>query len=124
MKEWRRKHPRVKCFFPPPSSIAVLMHLQNTPIKDDSWGTIIDISVGGIGIETRTPVKVGQTLYLTFSISQNFTFANTKGVIRRFTLNDIYYTCGIEFDLLVDKQHLEDAIAYLAEVEQQQNPKR
>jgi hypothetical protein len=117
MKEWRRKHTRIKCYQPPLLNIPVLLHFPSDVKSDEGWGIILDISLGGIGVETRTPLKTGQTVYVSFIVSENFTFSNTKGIIRHVIDRDIYHIAGVEFDSLVDKAHLQDAIAILGENE-------
>jgi hypothetical protein len=117
MKEWRRRFSRITCYKPPLLAIPILLHFG--PDKhNDGWGIIHDISLGGIGIETRMPVKPGQVVYASFTIAENYTFANAKGIIRRAIGDGLYHTCGVEFELLVDREHLEDALAALADNEQ------
>jgi c-di-GMP-binding flagellar brake protein YcgR len=118
MKEWRRKYSRIKCNRYPQMNIPILLHFR--PDRPDGWGIIQDISLGGIGVETRTPVKIGQTVYVSFLIAESFSFANTKGTIRRALKEGIYYICGVEFESLIDRQHLQDALAMLAENEERE----
>lgn len=119
MKEWRRKYSRIKCYNPPAQVMPILLHFGSER-HADGWGVIQDISLGGIGVETRSPVRKGQTVYVTFSIADNFTFASAKAVIRRVIDGKLYRVCGIEFESLVDRQHLEEALAALAENEEKE----
>ena len=113
--EWRRKHKRISCFVPSLLNIAVIIKKQANEKLEDNWGIIHNLSLGGLKIETRTPVRVGERVSLSFSISNNFTFVNAVGIVKRVEFEDYYYTCGIEFESLVDRKHLQDALIFLAE---------
>jgi len=104
-------------------NIPVLLRSKSSRISD-GWGIIRDISLGGIGFETRMPIKEGQTIHVSFTLADNFSFANTKGTIRRAIREGIYYVCGIEFDLLVDREHLQDALVVLSEIEAKEKPQQ
>lgn len=103
MVEWRRKHTRISC------NIPVLLRVPggNPP---EGWGTILDISLGGIRVETRYPLSVNQEVFVTFNFSENFSFVNTKARVCRLTLRGIYFIAGMEFTGLVDQKHLKDAL--------------
>ncbi|MBN1621334.1 MAG: PilZ domain-containing protein [Endomicrobiales bacterium] len=102
-RQWRRKYERISCYIP-----ILLRFLGGNP--PDGWGVILDISLGGLKIETRTPLKDGQIVFVSFSISEEFNFINVKGVTRRIIQNGIYYNSGIRFVDSIDKQHLQNAL--------------
>jgi hypothetical protein len=102
-KQWRRKYERISCYIP-----ILLRFLGNNP--PDGWGVILDISLGGVKVETRTPIKDGQIVFISFSISDEFNFMNAKGIIRRVTQNGLYYVGGVTFVDSIDKQHLQNAL--------------
>jgi len=101
--QWRRKHERISCFIP-----ILLRFLGNSP--QDGWGIILDISLGGLKIETRTPISDGQVVFISFSIADDFNFVNAKCMSRRTVQNGIYYTSGIRFANSIDKHHLLSAL--------------
>ncbi|MFH1369012.1 MAG: PilZ domain-containing protein [Elusimicrobiota bacterium] len=112
--DWRRRHTRMACFLPSYINYSVLINVKSEGGGGgDGWGVIQDISMGGIRIETRVPIQVGQAMFISFGISDNFTFANTKCVVKRITRIGIYYICGLEFVNLVDRQHLKDALEHM-----------
>ncbi len=103
VQEWRRKHARISCYIP------VLIRVpQKTP--QEGWGIIRDVSLGGLRIETRYPLVMGDTIYVTFSFSQNFSFVNTKSKVKRCVKSGVYNICGVEFESLVDVEHLHNAL--------------
>lgn len=110
INEWRRKYARISCFLPSLIRSPVLLQFKNGEKPSDGWGVIHDISLGGIKIETRTELEKGQTIFISFSLSDNFKFANTKGIVTRTVKDGIYYTYGIKFESVVDQEHLKNAI--------------
>ncbi len=113
-KDWRRKYIRMTCFLPSFINYSVLLHYDAGSKHSDGWGVIQDISMGGIKIETRVPFQDGQEVFMSFSISENFTFTNIKCVVKRVVQEGLYYLCGLEFVNLSDRQHLRDALEYLS----------
>jgi hypothetical protein len=101
--QWRRQYERISCYIP-----ILFRFIESNP--KDGWGVIHDISLGGIKAETRTVVKEGQTVYISFSISEEFNFVNAKCLIQRTVQDGIYYICGIKFTDSIDKQHLHNAL--------------
>ena len=108
MSEWRRKHRRISCFIP--------ILIRPTGSKyDEGWGIIQDIGLGGVKLESRLPLNDGQTVFVSFMVSDNFNFVNTKGIVKRIIKSGIYYIYGIQFVELIDRQHLLNALQeYLA----------
>ncbi|MDI6757113.1 MAG: PilZ domain-containing protein [Endomicrobiia bacterium] len=103
VQEWRRKHARISCYIP-----VLIRAPSKTP--QESWGVIRDVSLGGLRLETRYPLLSGDSVYATFSFSQNFSFVNTKSKIRRVAKSGVYNICGMEFESLVDVEHLHNAL--------------
>ena len=98
-----RKNLRISCSIP-----VLLRFVSRTP--QEGWGTIYDISLGGIKLETRFHLEVGENIFLSFILGDNFIFENTRGRIIRIEEKDGYFTCGIEFDHIVDKNHLKEGL--------------
>ena len=101
--QWRRQYERISCYIP------ILLRFIDTNPKD-GWGLILDISLGGMKIETRSPVSDGQVVFISFSISEDFNFVNAKCLVKRVMQDGIYYTCGLRFLDSIDKQHLYNAL--------------
>ena len=101
--QWRRRHERISCFIP-----ILLRFLGNNP--QDGWGVILDISLGGLKIETRSPLSDGQVVFVSFSIADDFNFVNAKCMVRRMVQNGVYFMSGIRFVNSIDKQHLLNAL--------------
>lgn len=111
VNEWRRKYTRMACFLPSYINYSVLINVKTDNKNLDGWGVVQDISMGGIKIETRVPLRKGQVIFISFTIGENFNFVNTKCVVKRIFQDGIYYICGLEFVSLSDRQHLKDALA-------------
>ncbi len=79
----------------------------------DAWGHIHDISVGGVELHTYFKLVKGQTLFLSFSIEEIFSFVNTKCTVMRVRQEDGYTFAGVAFDEVVDKNHLKEAMQSL-----------
>lgn len=109
-QEWRRKHARISCYIP------VLIRVPGK-IPQEGWGIIRDISLGGLRLETRYPLVVGETIYTTFSFSQNFSFVNTRSKVLRIGKSGVYNICGLEFEMLVDREHLRNAFEEYLELQ-------
>ncbi len=114
IQEWRRKHARISCYIP-----VLIRAPGKTP--QEGWGIIRDISLGGIRLETRYPLVIGDTFYVTFAFSQNFSFVNTKSKVRRVGKSGVYNICGIEFESLVDIEHLHNALEEYIELQTKEN---
>jgi len=110
VNEWRRKHARISCFVPSLVRYPVLVQYQSDRGLSDGWGVIHDISLGGLKFESRSELRKSQKVFISFTISDDFTFTNTPGIITRIIKKGIYYTYGVRFESLVDQKHLEDAL--------------
>ncbi|HBU70273.1 MAG TPA: hypothetical protein DEE98_07840 [Elusimicrobia bacterium] len=108
--EWRRKYARISCFLPTLIRFPLVFEYHSEKGLSDGWGVIHDISLGGIKFESRELLNKGQKVFISFTISNNFIFTNAPGIITRIIKNGIYYTYGIQFESLVDQQHLKDAL--------------
>lgn len=108
MTKESRKNLRISC------SVPVLIRVTNGE-PSEGWGIIYDISVGGIKLETRRELEGKGTVFLSFTLGQNFIFENTRGTVVRVTGSEGYFTAGIEFDLVIDKNHMKDALVSMIE---------
>lgn len=113
-RDWRRRYIRMACFLPSYMNYSVLIHYQSGQKLGDGWGVIQDISMGGVRIETRTPLAQGQEIFLSFTIAENFSFSNVRCIVKRMSKDGLYYQCGLEFVSVTDREHLKDALEYLA----------
>jgi hypothetical protein len=86
--EWQQKenrhHPRIPCNFP------VDFANQRRVYQD----FIQDLSKGGVFIETREPIKIGEPISLTFSMPKSHAHFKMRGKIVRNENNGV----AIEFD--------------------------
>jgi c-di-GMP-binding flagellar brake protein YcgR len=110
MPQESRRNLRISCSLP-----VLLRFVSKTP--EEGWGTIYDISLGGIKLETKNRLGVGESFFMSFIIGDNYNFENTKGRVVRVDEVDGFYTCGVEFDLSIDKTHLRDALFGILDVE-------
>lgn len=99
----RRKSPRISTFLP-----ASIICSGKPNLK--SWGTILDVSIGGIALETRLPLEKEQKIYVSFKFGDNFEFRNIAATVKRVSQRESYYRAGLELDKQVDKRHLVNAI--------------
>lgn len=81
----------------------------------EAWGIIYDISLVGIKIETRRELEKNDAVFVSFELANNFIFENTKGKVVRSSEYEGYYTIGLEFDNILDKNHLKDALHSMLE---------
>lgn len=103
-----RKTIRISC------SIPALLRFPSGSIQD-GWGVIYDISLGGIKLETRSPISKGDIVYVSFNVSDNLIFENMRGRAVRVLQEGVYFVVGVEFDLAIDKNHLKEGIRTLTE---------
>ncbi|MFH1368725.1 MAG: PilZ domain-containing protein [Elusimicrobiota bacterium] len=108
MTKENRRSLRISC------SVPVLVRVTKGE-PAEAWGIIYDISLVGIKLETRKELENKETVFLSFTLGQNFIFENARGTVVRVSKNAGYSMVGIEFDLAVDKNHLKDALVSLIE---------
>lgn len=108
-KEYR-KSLRMSC------SVPVILRFIARETRE-SWGTIYDISLGGLKLETRMPLTNGEMLFLSFVLGDNYLFENTRGTVVRVSSHDGYFTAGIQFSLPIDRTHLRDGLHSLLDLE-------
>jgi hypothetical protein len=79
------------------------------------WGFgVLDLSAGGLIMETRCPIKVADVVYVTFAIHDGAQFDNLRARVIRVSYEEGYFLAGISFDDVVDTETLRDVIAALA----------
>jgi len=103
----RRRHSRYA------TSVPVGIQFPKGDHKE-GWGRIENISAAGIMIETRYRLKVGDVLYVTFSLKDGIRFDNLRARAVRVVYEEGYYVAGISFDEVVDQETLKDVITSLA----------
>lgn len=104
----QRRSMRLSC------SVPVLLRVTNGE-PAESWGVIYDISLVGIKLETRREFEKNDTVFVSFVLANDFIFENTRGKIVRLSASGGYLTLGVEFDNIIDKNHLKDALHTMLE---------
>jgi hypothetical protein len=105
-----RKNLRFSCSIP-----ALLRFLSGDPI--DGWGVVYDMGLGGVKLESRRPLAMGDVVYLSFSLSARFSYDNVRGRVVRVFRRGYYTMAGVEFDSDMDKENLREGIRTLIEEE-------
>lgn len=77
------------------------------------WGRILDLSMSGVRLETRWPLKVGQAVYLTFEPQNEVRLENLRARVVRLMWEEGYYVAGLAFDETVDQAYLREALILL-----------
>lgn len=103
----RRQYPRFA------TSVPVGLRFPSG-LTREGWGRILDLSAGGLVMETRFPMKVASVVYVTFALHDGAHFDNLRARVIRVTYEEGYYVAGIAFDDVVDTETLRDVIAALA----------
>jgi hypothetical protein len=103
----RRQHPRFA------TSVPVGLRFPQGSLRE-GWGRILDLSAGGLVMETRFPIKVAGVLYVTFALQDGAQFDNLRARVIRVSYEEGYYLAGIAFDDVVDTETLRDVIAALS----------
>jgi hypothetical protein len=103
----RRQHPRFS------TSVPVGLRFPSGSQRE-GWGRILDLSAGGVVLETRFPLKVASVLYVTFALQDGAQFTNLRARVIRAAYEEGYTIAGIAFDDVVDTETLRDVIAALA----------
>jgi hypothetical protein len=73
----------------------------------------VDLSVGGVRVETRWPLRVGQAVYVSFEPQKEMRLENLRARVVRVTWEDGYYIGGLAFDESVDQTYLGEALQIL-----------
>jgi hypothetical protein len=94
------------------TSLPVAFHF---PESDPSagWGRILNLSVGGLKVETRWPLRIGQSVYVTFVPRSEMRLDNLRAKVVRLSWEEGYYEGALEFDNSVDRAYLQEAIQAL-----------
>jgi hypothetical protein len=89
LEEWRQSNPGKREHARKDLSITALFMLGSYFFRD----SITNIGAGGLFLETNTPVAVGQTVTISFALSENEPPIEVKGKIVRVTANGF----GVKF---------------------------
>jgi hypothetical protein len=89
LEEWRQSNPGKREHARKDLSITALFMLGSYFFRD----SITNIGAGGLFFETNTPVAVGQTVTISFALSENEPPIEVKGKIVRVTANGF----GVKF---------------------------
>jgi len=94
------------------TSLAVALRFPDAE-PGEGWGRLIDLSIGGVKMETRWPLKIGQSLYLTFVPHHEMRLENLRARVLRVNWEEGYYVAGLAFDESVDQTYLKEALVVL-----------
>lgn len=94
------------------ASLPVVLRFPDTN-PPDGWGRILDLSLTGMKLETRWPLKVGQAVYVTFEPQNQTRLENLRARVVRVTWEEGYYVAGVAFDESVDQAYLREALILL-----------
>lgn len=94
------------------ASLPVLIRFPDAD-PSEGWGRLIDISVTGARLESRWPHRVGQSVYLTFSVRPEMRLENLRAKVVRAGWEDGYYEAALVFDDTVDQDYLREALVAL-----------
>ena len=75
-RDQRRRYLRLRC------DIATQVEIDGRLF----WGKIIDVGLGGMMVETETPVLVSQKIKLEFSLPRSRALVSLRGVVRWYTM--------------------------------------
>ncbi|MBN1621428.1 MAG: PilZ domain-containing protein [Endomicrobiales bacterium] len=98
-----RRNYRIDC------SIPVLLFCPARE-KQESWGVIYNISMGGVKIETPLLLDKNEEVFLSFMVGKKFHFKRVRGTVIRVLLRGHTYEVGIKFDSIENKQLMIEAI--------------
>lgn len=93
-------------------NIPVALHIPKGKFTE-GWGRILDISTNGLQIETRTQIKIGQVVYLTFVPHGDLRLENLRARVVRVGWEEGYYIAGLYFDDSVDRSYLREALVII-----------
>lgn len=94
------------------SSLPVLLRFPDAD-PPDGWGRIQDLSLTGVKLETRWPLKAGQAVYVTFEAQNEMRLENLRARVVRVAWEEGYYVAGLAFDETVDQAYLREALILL-----------
>ncbi len=94
------------------TTLPVALRFPDTE-NPEGWGRIIDLSPTGVKLETRWPLKVGESVYLTFIPTHELRLENLRAQVLRVDWEDGYFIGGMIFDASVDQNYLKDALVAL-----------
>ncbi len=83
----------------------------------EGWGRIFNISTTGVKLESRWPLRVGQSVYLTFEPQKEMRLENLRAKVIRVSWEEGYYVGGLAFDDTVDHAYLREALIALLDKE-------
>ncbi len=85
------------------------------PEKDPAqgWGRLLDLSPTGARLETRWPLKAGQTVYLTLNPRREIRLENLRSRVVHVDWEEGYYVAGLLFDESVDQGYLKEVLVML-----------
>ena len=89
LEEWRQSNPGKREHARKEQSITALYMLGSYFFRD----SITDIGAGGLFLETKTPVNVGQTISISFALAEDEDPVEVKGEVVRVTPNGF----GVKF---------------------------
>jgi len=98
------------------ASIPVLMRFYERDNKE-GWGVIYDVSLGGLQIETRIPLRDRELIYLSFTLGNDYEFVDALGQIAHVSSRNGYCVAGVKFGTAIDKDQLRDGLYNILKLE-------
>ena len=89
--------------------VATLLSFPEQSLSD-GWGVLLDLSLEGAKLQTRSPLSASQELFLSFSLAdQHFNRLHAQvSHVRRDS--EGYTVCGLRFKEMLERQTLKDAL--------------
>ncbi len=94
------------------TSLPVILQFPDG-VPTEGWGRILDLSLSGVKLESRWPLKVGQAVYITFEPQHEMRLENLRARVVRVQWEEGYYVAGLSFDESVDQAYLREALISL-----------
>ena len=103
----QRRYPRIMTY------LAVALRFPDVE-PAEGWGWILDLSGNGVRVETRSPLRVGQGIYVSFQVSDQYVFENLRAEAVRVAWDMGYHIAALAFDETVDFDYVAEAVRFIA----------
>lgn len=86
-----------------PRFIPVVIEFPEGEARVESWGRFLDLAPAGARLMTRTPLRRGEALLLTFDLPGERFERARAGVVSSAKDEDGYYVCRMKFSAADDR---------------------
>ena len=83
----------------------------------EGWGVIYDVSLGGLLIETLFPMHDRELVYLSFTLGNDYEFADVLGIAAHVSSRNGYCVAGVKFGTAKYKTQLRDGLYNILKLE-------